>query len=68
MVTRSSVSTWMYEHRHLDKDNISATHQYSPPDVGIALPRSAMAKPTKKMNMLARNQPQTMPTGPAGME
>lgn len=43
-------------------------HQYNPPDVGMAEPRSAIATPTTKMNMEARNQPQTMPTGPAGME
>jgi hypothetical protein len=43
-------------------------HQYSPPDVGIAEPRSAIATPTMKMNMEARNHPQTMPTGPAGTE
>jgi hypothetical protein len=43
-------------------------HQYSPPDVGMAEPRSAIATPTTKMNMEARNHPQTMPTGPAGME
>jgi hypothetical protein len=30
-------------------------HQYKPPEVGIALPRSAIAKPTMKMNMEARN-------------
>lgn len=27
-----------------------------------------MASPTKKINMLARNHPHTMPTGPAGIE
>jgi hypothetical protein len=31
----------------------------------MAEPRSAMANPTKKINMLARNQPHTMPAGPA---
>lgn len=31
-------------------------------------PKSAMANPTTKMNMEARNHPQTNPTGPAGME
>ncbi len=36
--------------------------------VGIEDPRSAMARPTMKMNMDARNHPQTRPTGPAGME
>jgi hypothetical protein len=35
------------------------THR--PPEVGIAEPRSAMARPTIKMNMLARNQPHTNP-------
>jgi hypothetical protein len=30
----------------------------------MADPRSAIASPTKKINMLARNQPQTMPAGP----
>jgi len=45
-----------------------AYHQYNPPDVGIADPRSAMASPTMKMNIEATNQPQTIPTGPAGIE
>ena len=27
-----------------------------------------MARPTKKINMLATNQPHTIPTGPAGIE
>jgi hypothetical protein len=31
-------------------------------------PRSAIARPTIKMNMEAKNHPQTSPTGPAGME
>jgi len=44
---------------------VTLTNQYNPPDVGIAEPRSAIANPTKKMNILARNQPQTMPAGPA---
>jgi len=39
-----------------------------PPDVGIALPKSAMAMPTMKMNMLARNQDHTIPAGPDGIE
>ena len=43
-------------------------HQYSPPDVGMAEPRSAIASPTTKINIDARNQPHTIPTGPAGME
>jgi hypothetical protein len=43
-------------------------HQYKPPDVGIAEPRSAMAKPTMKIPMDARNQDHTMPAGPEGME
>ena len=43
-------------------------HQYSPPEVGIAEPRSAMASPTMKINIEATNQPQTIPTGPAGIE
>jgi hypothetical protein len=34
----------------------------------MAEPRSAIANPTMKMNMEARNQPQTSPTGPAGIE
>jgi len=42
----------------------SPTNQYNPPEVGMAEPRSAIANPTKKINMLARNQPQTMPAGP----
>lgn len=46
----------------------SDTYQYSPPEVGIALPRSAIASPTMKMNVLAKNQPQTIPAGPAGIE
>jgi hypothetical protein len=41
---------------------------HKPPLVGIAEPRSAMAIPTMKMNMLARNHPHTRPTGPAGIE
>jgi hypothetical protein len=45
-----------------------AYHQYRPPDVGIAEPSSAIATPTMNMNIDAKNQPQTMPTGPAGME
>ena len=45
-----------------------AYHQYKPPDVGIADPRSAMASPTMKINMEAINQPQIIPTGPAGIE
>lgn len=31
-------------------------------------PRSAMARPTTKIQAEARNQPQTSPTGPAGTE
>lgn len=46
----------------------STHHQYRPPDVGIADPRSAMATPTTKIHPEARNQPQTIPTGPAGIE
>ena len=43
-------------------------HQYRPPDVGIAEPRSAIATPTMKINMEAKNHPHTMPAGPAGIE
>lgn len=39
-----------------------------PPDVGIADPKSAIANPTMNMNMEGKNQPQTNPTGPAGIE
>lgn len=41
---------------------------YNPPLVGIALPKSAIARPTTKMNMEAKNQLHTMPAGPDGME
>jgi hypothetical protein len=43
-------------------------HQYNPPDVGIADPRSAIATATTNMNIEAKNHPQTIPTGPAGTE
>jgi len=36
--------------------------------VGMALPRSAMARPTMKMKPLARNQLHTIPAGPEGSE
>jgi hypothetical protein len=45
-----------------------AYHQYNPPEVGIADPRSAIATETTKINIDARNQPHTIPAGPAGIE
>ena len=47
---------------------VLAYHQYRPPDVGIAEPKSAIATATTNMNMDAKNHPHTMPTGPAGIE
>ena len=49
-------------------DQENSYHQYRPPDVGMAEPKSAIATPTTKMNIDAKNQPQTMPAGPAGIE
>ena len=49
-------------------DAKKCVHQYRPPLVGIALPRSAIARPTKKMNIEAKNQDQTIPAGPEGIE
>lgn len=52
----------------LSHEHLSTYHQYSPPDVGMADPKSAIASATTKMSIEARNQPHTIPTGPAGME
>ena len=49
-------------------DEKKCVHQYKPPEVGIADPRSAIASPTTKMRPDGRNQPHTKPAGPAGRE
>ena len=49
-------------------DAKKCVHQYNPPLVGMALPKSAIAKPTTKIRPDAMNHPQTSPTGPAGIE
>ena len=65
---RKNVSTFDSSQQRVSIRCLRGTYQYRPPLVGMALPRSAMASPTTKMQPLARNQPQTNPTGPAGME
>jgi len=54
--------------RLLSLSDLKSYHQYKPPAVGMAEPKSAIATPTMKINIEAVNHPHTIPAGPAGME
>lgn len=65
---KKCVHQYLEDHQHIRRDQVGMKSTYNPPEVGIAEPKSAMASPTMKINMQAKNHDHTIPAGPAGME